>query len=89
MTFVESRRSMAESDHYLLGRGEAEEARLRRQIADLAPIQTHSSKKLGSRPGSAFSTSVAVMAGSCTSLVSASVPPGQFLESSGARILPA
>ena len=36
MTFVESWRSMAESDHYLLGRGEAEEARLKRQIADLA-----------------------------------------------------
>ena len=28
MTLVESWRSMAESDHYLLGRGEAEEARL-------------------------------------------------------------
>src|SRR4029078_6433002 len=37
MTFVDSRSSMAESDHYLLGRREAEEARLRRQVADLAP----------------------------------------------------
>ena len=28
---------MAQPDQYLLGRGEAEEARLKREIADLAP----------------------------------------------------
>ena len=58
---------MAQPDHYLLGRGEAEEARLKRQIADLAQIQTRSSKRLGSTRASAFSTSVAVRAGPCTS----------------------
>ena len=80
---------MAQPDHYLLGRGEAEEARLKRQIADLARIQTRSSKRLGSTRASAFSTSVAVRAGSCTSWVSGSVPPAQSLESSGTRILSA
>ena len=51
MTFVESRRSMAESDHYLLGRGEAEEARLRRQIADLAPDSDAQFEKIGIKAG--------------------------------------
>ena len=32
---------MTQPDNYLLGRGEAEEARLKRQIADLAPDSIH------------------------------------------------
>src|SRR6188472_2602666 len=51
MTFVDSRSSMAESDHYLLGRGEAEEARLRRQIADLAPDSDAQFEKIGIKAG--------------------------------------
>jgi len=42
---------MAESDHYLLGRGEAEEARLRRQIADLAPDSDAQFEKIGIKAG--------------------------------------
>ena len=90
MTCEESWRSMAEPDHYLLGRGEAEEARLKRQIADLAPDSDAQFEKIGIKArASAFSTSVAVRAGSCTSWVSGSVPPAQSLESSGTRILSA
>src|SRR6185295_17078716 len=51
MTFVDSRSSMAESDHYLLGRGEAEEARLKRQIADLAPDSDAQLEKIGIKSG--------------------------------------
>ena len=75
---------MAQPDDYLLGRGEAEEAALSARSPILPQIQTRSSKRLGSTRASAFSTSVAVRAGSCTSWVSGSVPPAQSLESSGA-----
>ncbi len=42
---------MAQPDHYLLGRGEAEEARLKRQIADLAPDSDAQFEKIGIRAG--------------------------------------
>ena len=42
---------MAEPDHYLLGRGEAEEARLKRQIADLAPDSDAQFEKIGINAG--------------------------------------
>ena len=42
---------MAESDHYLLGRGEAEEARLKRQIADLTPDSDAQFEKIGINAG--------------------------------------
>jgi SAM-dependent methyltransferase len=38
-------------DAYLLGRGEAEEARLKRQIADLAPDSDAHLEKIGIKPG--------------------------------------
>ena len=42
---------MAQPDHYLLGRGEAEEARLKRQIADLAPDSDAQLEKIGINAG--------------------------------------
>jgi len=42
---------MAQPDHYLLGRGEAEEARLRRQIADLAPDSDAQFERIGVKAG--------------------------------------
>lgn len=42
---------MTERDDYLLGRGEAEEARLKRQIADLAPDSDAQLEKIGIKPG--------------------------------------
>ena len=42
---------MAQPDHYLLGRGEAEEARLKRQIADLAPDSDAQFEKIGINAG--------------------------------------
>ena len=42
---------MAQPDHYLLGRGEAEEARLKRQIADLAPNSDAQFEKIGINAG--------------------------------------
>jgi tRNA A58 N-methylase Trm61 len=42
---------MAEPDHYLLGHGEAEEARLKRQIADLAPDSDAQFEKIGINAG--------------------------------------
>ena len=42
---------MTQPDHYLLGRGEAEEARLKRQIADLAPDSDAQLEKIGIKPG--------------------------------------
>ena len=83
------RRSMAQPDHYLLGRGEAEEARLKRQIADLAPDSDAQLEKIGIKPGERLLDLGAVRAGSCISWVSGSVPPVPFLGSSGARILSA
>lgn len=42
---------MTQPDHYLLGRGEAEEARLKRQIADLAPDSDAQLEKIGIKSG--------------------------------------
>ena len=42
---------MTPPDHYLLGRAEAEEARLKRQIADLAPDSDAQFDKIGIKPG--------------------------------------
>src|ERR1700730_19158590 len=42
---------VTERDDYLLGRGEAEEARLKRQIADLAPDSDAQFEKIGIKPG--------------------------------------
>ncbi len=42
---------MTQPDHYLLGRGEAEEARLKRQIADLAPDSDAQIERIGIKPG--------------------------------------
>jgi tRNA A58 N-methylase Trm61 len=42
---------VTQSDHYLLGRGEGEEARLKRQIADLAPDSDAQLDKIGIKPG--------------------------------------
>jgi ubiquinone/menaquinone biosynthesis C-methylase UbiE len=42
---------MEQPDHYLLGRGEAEEARLKRLIAHLAPDSDTQFEKVGIRPG--------------------------------------
>jgi ubiquinone/menaquinone biosynthesis C-methylase UbiE len=42
---------MAQPDQYLLGRGEAEEARLKRQIADLAPDSDAQFEKIGINAG--------------------------------------
>src|SRR6478609_7684136 len=48
---VTNGKSMAEPDHYLLGHGEAEEARLKRQIADLAPDSDAQFEKIGINAG--------------------------------------
>jgi ubiquinone/menaquinone biosynthesis C-methylase UbiE len=45
------KRERMRQDNYLLGRGEAEEARLKRQIADLAPDSDAQFEKMGIRPG--------------------------------------
>jgi len=42
---------MGEPDVYLLGRSENEELRLKRQIADLAPLSDEHLARLGIRPG--------------------------------------
>jgi SAM-dependent methyltransferase len=42
---------VTQPDNYLLGRGEAEEARLKRQIADLAPDSDTQFEKIGIKPG--------------------------------------
>src|SRR5215216_1611858 len=42
---------MIGTDHYLLGRGEAEEKRLRRQITELAPDSEAQLDKIGIKPG--------------------------------------
>ncbi len=42
---------MTQPDNYLLGRAEAEEARLKRQIANLAPDSDAQFDKIGIRPG--------------------------------------
>ena len=42
---------MAQPDHYLLGRDKAEEARLMRQMADLAPDSDAQFEKIGIRAG--------------------------------------
>jgi hypothetical protein len=42
---------VTQPDKYLLGRGEAEEARLKRQIADLAPDSDAQFEKIGIKPG--------------------------------------
>ncbi|GLS32708.1 Methyltransferase domain-containing protein [Mesorhizobium albiziae] len=42
---------MAPKDHYLLGRSQAEEARLKRQIANLGPDSDAQFEKIGIRPG--------------------------------------
>ena len=42
---------MTQSDHYLLGRGKAEETRLKRQIANLAPDSDAQFDKIGIKPG--------------------------------------
>ena len=42
---------MTQPDHYLLGRAEGEEARLKRQIADLAPDSDAQFEKIGIKPG--------------------------------------
>jgi SAM-dependent methyltransferase len=44
-------RAVTQPDHYLLGRGEGEEARLKRQIADLAPDSDAHLEKIGIKPG--------------------------------------
>ena len=44
-------RVVTQPDHYLLGRGEGEEARLKRQIADLAPDSDVQLEKIGIKPG--------------------------------------
>jgi SAM-dependent methyltransferase len=44
-------RLVTQSDHYLLGRAEVEEARLKRQIADLAPDSDVQFEKIGIKPG--------------------------------------
>jgi SAM-dependent methyltransferase len=42
---------VTQSDRYLLGRGEGEEARLKRQIANLAPDSDAQLEKIGIKPG--------------------------------------
>lgn len=42
---------MSQPDHYLLGRAEGEETRLKRQIANLAPDSDAQFEKIGIRPG--------------------------------------
>jgi tRNA A58 N-methylase Trm61 len=42
---------VTQPDNYLLGRAEAEEARLKRQIANLAPDSDAQFDKIGIRPG--------------------------------------
>jgi SAM-dependent methyltransferase len=42
---------VTQPDHYLLGRAEAEEARLKRQIANLAPDSDAQFERIGIRPG--------------------------------------
>lgn len=42
---------MTQPDHYLLGRAEAEEARLKRQIANLAPDSDAQLERIGIKPG--------------------------------------
>jgi hypothetical protein len=44
-------RNVTEPDHYLLGRAGPEEARLQRQIADLAPDSGAQFEKIGIKPG--------------------------------------
>src|SRR5262249_31188240 len=44
-------RCVTQPDHYLLGRSVAEEARLKRQIADLAPDSDAQLDKIGIKPG--------------------------------------
>jgi SAM-dependent methyltransferase len=44
-------RAVSQPDVYLLGQGEAEEARLKRQIADLAPDSDAQFEKIGVKPG--------------------------------------
>jgi SAM-dependent methyltransferase len=48
---AEEERAVTQPDHYLLGRAEAEEARLKRQIANLAPDSDAQFERIGIRPG--------------------------------------
>src|SRR5262245_9000430 len=52
-------RAMMQPDHYLLGHSEAEEERLKRQGADLAPNSDAQFEKIGIKPANVSSTSAA------------------------------
>ena len=78
--------ALTQPDVYLLGRGLPEEERLKRQIADLAPIPTRNSKRSASGRARKSSISAAVRAACCISWRSASDGPVQFWGSTAARI---
>ena len=78
---------MTQPDNYLLGRAEAEEARLKRQIADLAPDSDAQFDKIGIRPGEHVVDLGCGPGVSCTCLASASALRAQFLALNGALIL--
>ena len=48
---VKEKRAVTEPDNYLLGRSEAEEGRLKLQIANLAPDSDAQLEKIGIKPG--------------------------------------
>jgi hypothetical protein len=73
------------TDKYLLGRAEAEEERLKRQIANLAPDSDAQFDKIGI--SQANMSSVAARGVSCTCLASASALRAQFWALNGALIL--
>ncbi len=77
---------MTEPDIYLLGRGKAEELRLKRQIADLAPLSDEQLAKVGIKAGREWSTSDAARAALFTCWESGSARPGRFLASTAALI---
>jgi cyclopropane fatty-acyl-phospholipid synthase-like methyltransferase len=80
---------MSQHDHYLLGRGETEEARLKRQMAALAPDSDAQFEKIGIKAGERI-LDLGCGPGGVLHLLGKRVgPTGSVLESSGARILPA
>jgi hypothetical protein len=78
---------VTQPDNYLLGRAEAEEARLKRQIANLAPDSDARFDKRGIRPGEHVVDLGCGRGVSCTCSPGASAIRAQFLALNGASIL--
>ena len=87
IAFKERERAVTQPDSYLLGRAEAEEERLKRQIANLAPDSDAQFDRIGIKPGQRVVDLGCGPGVSCICLASASAPRAQFLALNGALIL--